>query len=108
MNLLQVKITCLLVTISIYVHMHQRKESESVSNLREEESSLHKTSETPRCTHQQAHGLKEEEEDKRAGTVTWRLYWDYFKQGLPVTIIVISAVLMVSAQGKSTRNIFLL
>ena len=83
------------------------KESESVSNL-SQESSLHESPVPQTCAHQQPHGLKEEEENKRSGTVTWRLYWDYFKEGLPVTIIVIGAVLMVSAQGKRTRNIFLL
>ena len=35
-------------------------------------------------------------------------YWDYFKQGLPATIILISAVLMILAQGNRTRIIFLL
>ena len=44
--------------------------------------------------------LKEDEEDKSAGTVTFRLYWNYFKQGLPVSRILILAVALLFAQGK--------
>ena len=44
--------------------------------------------------------LKEDEEDKSAGTVTFRLYWNYFKQGLPVSKILILAVALLFAQGK--------
>lgn len=97
------------VVDNLKLSTHQEKESDGVSNL-SDESSLHKWSRSvpSKYAHQQAHGLKEEEENKRAGTVTWRLYWDYFKEGLPVPIIVLGAVLMVSAQGKKTRHIFLL
>ena len=45
--------------------------------------------------------LKEDEEDKSAGTVTFRLYWNYFKQGLPVSRILILAVALLFAQGKA-------
>jgi len=45
--------------------------------------------------------LKEEEETKSAGTVTFGLYWDYFKQGLPVSRIVLLAVSLLVAQGKT-------
>ena len=45
--------------------------------------------------------LKEDEEDKSAGTVTFRLYWNYFKQGLPVSKILILAVALLFAQGKT-------
>ena len=45
--------------------------------------------------------LKDEEETKSAGTVTFRLYWDYFKQGLPVSRIVLLAVALLVAQGKA-------
>ena len=45
--------------------------------------------------------LKEDEETKSAGTVTWRLYWDYFKQGLPVSRIMLLAVVLLFAQGKA-------
>ena len=44
--------------------------------------------------------LKEEEEDKSAGTVTFRLYWNYLKQGLPVSKIILLAVSLLFAQGK--------
>ena len=46
------------------------------------------------------HDLKEEEEDKSAGTVTFRLYWNYLKQGLPVFKIILLAVALFFAQGK--------
>ncbi|KAJ7370410.1 hypothetical protein OS493_032300 [Desmophyllum pertusum] len=42
--------------------------------------------------------MKEEEESKMTGTVTWRLYWDYFKEGLSVPMIVLLAVSLISAQ----------
>ena len=45
--------------------------------------------------------LKEEQESKMAGTVTWRLYWDYFKEGLPVPFIIFLAVMSILAQGKN-------
>ena len=44
--------------------------------------------------------LKEDEEGKSAGTVTFRLYWNYFKQGLPVSRIILLAVALLLAQGK--------
>ena len=44
--------------------------------------------------------IKEDEEDKSAGPVTFRLYWNYFKQGLPVFRIILLAVALLSAQGK--------
>ena len=45
--------------------------------------------------------LKEEEEIKTTGTVTWRLYWDYFKAGLPVPLIILLAVVLILAQGSN-------
>ena len=45
--------------------------------------------------------LKEDEETKNAGTVTFRLYWDYFKEGLSVSRIMLLAVALIFAQGKS-------
>ena len=45
--------------------------------------------------------LKEDEETKSAGTVTWRLYWNYFKEGLPVFRILLLALVLVLAQGKA-------
>ena len=44
--------------------------------------------------------IKEDEEDKSAGTVTFRLYWDYLKQGLHVSKIVLLAVSLLFMQGK--------
>ena len=45
--------------------------------------------------------LKEDEETKSAGAVTLRLYWGYFKQGLPVSRIVLLSVGLLVAQGKA-------
>ena len=45
--------------------------------------------------------LKEDEETKSAGTVTFRLYWNYFKEGLPVSGIMLLAVDLLLAQGKA-------
>ena len=45
--------------------------------------------------------LKEDEETKSAGTVTFRLYWNYFKEGLPVSWIMLLAVGLLFAQGKA-------
>ena len=44
--------------------------------------------------------LKEDEEDKSAGTVTFKLYWNYLEQGLPVFRIILLAVALLVAQGK--------
>ncbi|XP_022792486.1 multidrug resistance-associated protein 4-like isoform X2 [Stylophora pistillata] len=46
----------------------------------------------------QALDLKEGEEKKRAGTVTWRLYWEYFREGLSVPLIMLVAVVLIFAQ----------
>ena len=46
--------------------------------------------------------LKEEEEIKTAGTVTWRLYWDYFKAGVPVPLIILLAFVLIVAQGNNS------
>ena len=44
--------------------------------------------------------LKEEEESKTSGTVNWRLYWDFFREGLSVPMIIILATLLTLAQGE--------
>ena len=44
--------------------------------------------------------LKEEEETKTAGTVNWRLYWNFFREGLPVPMIIILVILLILAQGE--------
>ncbi len=56
--------------------------------------------EEPEVDHRPALDLKEEEESKMAGTVTWRLYWEYFKEGLPTPLILLLAVLLIMAQGN--------
>lgn len=48
--------------------------------------------------------LKESEEHKSTGTVTWRLYWKYFKQGLPVHLISLLLALLIFTQGKTKQN----
>ncbi|XP_068752769.1 ATP-binding cassette sub-family C member 4-like [Montipora capricornis] len=42
--------------------------------------------------------LKEDEETKSIGTVTFRLYWNYFKEGLPVSGIILLAISQLFAQ----------
>ena len=56
----------------------------------------------------QAFDLKEEEEGKRTGTVTWRLYWKYFKEGLSVPLIMHVAVALILSQGNSSCLITLI
>ena len=46
--------------------------------------------------------LKEEEETKTVGTVNWRLYWNFFREGLPVPMIIILVILLIFAQGELT------
>ena len=65
------------------------------------------------CKVQRLHGnqafdLKEEEEGKRTGTVTWRLYWKYFKEGLSVPLIIHVAVALILSQGNSSCLITLI
>ena len=79
------------------------------SNENEEETSqkplgLQQTCDMFDADRQKVCGLREEEETKTAGTVTWAIYWDYFKEGLPVPLIMLLVGLMISAQGK-TLNI---
>ncbi|KAL9978294.1 hypothetical protein ACROYT_G015793 [Oculina patagonica] len=54
--------------------------------------------EVPESDHPPALDLKEEEESKTEGTVTWRLYWKYFQEGLPTPLIMLLAVLLILAQ----------
>ncbi|XP_068754030.1 ATP-binding cassette sub-family C member 4-like isoform X2 [Montipora capricornis] len=42
--------------------------------------------------------LREDEETKSIGTVTFRLYWNYFKEGLPVSAITLLAISQMFAQ----------
>ncbi|KAL9978312.1 hypothetical protein ACROYT_G015811 [Oculina patagonica] len=51
-----------------------------------------------RGDHRPVLDLKEEEESKTAGTVTLRVYWDYFKEGIPVPLVMLLAILLILAQ----------
>ena len=46
--------------------------------------------------------LEESEENKSSGTVTWQLYWRYFKEGTPVPFIILLLLLLMLEQGKVT------
>lgn len=46
--------------------------------------------------------LKKIQESKTAGAVTWRLYWDYFKQGLPVPFIMLLTMFLALEQGNTS------
>lgn len=49
--------------------------------------------------------LKESEEQKSSGTVTWRLYWRYLNQGVPAPMIILVALLLIVGQGKTEHRI---
>ena len=77
----------------------QEEEGDSISNINIEFTQITQTS--PFVDPQQPLvDMKEEKESKTSGTVTWRLYWKYFKEGLPVPMILLLAVLLISAQGN--------
>ena len=46
-------------------------------------------------------GLEIEEEDRMTGSVSWSLYWKYFRAGLSSLILIILAVFFVLVQGES-------
>ena len=48
-------------------------------------------------------GLEIEEEDRMTGSVSWSLYWNYFRAGLSSFSLIILAVFFVFVQGKSDR-----
>lgn len=58
----------------------------------------------PETDHRRVLDLKESEEHKSSGTVTWRLYWKYLKEGLPVSLIIVLLLFMILAQGKENQN----
>ncbi|KAK3702953.1 hypothetical protein QZH41_002858 [Actinostola sp. cb2023] len=43
--------------------------------------------------------LVQEDEDKAIGTVSWRLYWDYFRSGLPSVLVVGLFLFFAAAQA---------
>ncbi|KAK3737226.1 hypothetical protein QZH41_001823 [Actinostola sp. cb2023] len=45
--------------------------------------------------------LVQEDEDKAIGTVSWRLYWGYFRSGLPSVIIVCLFLFFAAAQATA-------
>lgn len=59
----------------------------------------------PVADHRPVLDLKEEEEIKTTGTVTWRLYWDYFKAGVSVPLIILLAFVLIVAQGNNNSTI---
>ena len=48
--------------------------------------------------------MREEDEDRATGTVSWRSYWKFFRIGLPPIIIVCLAIFYIIAQGILTLN----
>ena len=48
-------------------------------------------------------GLDIEEEDRMTGSVSWSLYWKYFRAGLPSLMLIILVVFFVLVQGESVR-----
>ena len=49
--------------------------------------------------------LKESKEHNSTGTVSWRLYWKYLKEGLAVPWIILIFLLLILTQGKVKHNI---
>jgi ABC-type multidrug transport system fused ATPase/permease subunit len=49
--------------------------------------------------------LKEDEEDRATGTVSWHLYWEFFRVGLPAVLIGFLVLLYGVAQGKKKTHI---
>ena len=45
-------------------------------------------------------GLDIEEEDRMTGSVSWSLYWKYFRAGLPSLLLIILVVFFVFVQGE--------
>ena len=53
-------------------------------------------------THEGAHNdLKEEDEDRMVGSVTWRLYWHYFRSAFPAVLLFWLFCLVLLVQGKN-------
>lgn len=53
-------------------------------------------------THEGAHNdLKEEDEDRMVGSVTWRLYWHYFRSAFPAVLLFWLFFLVLLVQGKN-------
>ena len=63
---------------------------------------LSKMEPVPSAPEQPVAGIKEDEENLMSGTVTWRLYCKYFKEGLPLPMILVLAVSLIAAQGNDS------
>ena len=63
---------------------------------------LSKMEPVPSAPEQPVVGIKEDEENLMSGTVTWRLYCKYFKEGLPLPMILVLAVSLIAAQGNDS------
>ena len=59
-----------------------------------------KAKNVPEADQRKVLDLKESEEHKTTGTVTLRLYWRYFKEGLSVPLLIFLAFLLIFSQGK--------
>lgn len=45
--------------------------------------------------------LEEEDEDRMVGSVTWRLYWRYFRSAFPAVLLIFLFFLVLFVQGKA-------
>ena len=48
--------------------------------------------------------LEEEDEDRMVGSLGWRLYWNYFRAGVPAPLLLCLLVLVILVQGKKKRG----
>lgn len=46
--------------------------------------------------------LEEEEEERMVGSVTWRLYWQYFRSAFPAVLLLCLFFLVLFVQGMVT------
>ena len=58
----------------------------------------------------QSHGngiedLKEEEEDRSAGSITWKLYWNFFRTSLAAPVVFCLFLFVLGVKGKISRNL---
>ena len=50
--------------------------------------------------------LKEEEEDRGSGSVTYKLYWRYIRAGMPIIGILLWVILLLIGQGEYVVSLF--
>ena len=46
-------------------------------------------------------GLNIEEEDRSTGSISWAIYWQYFRAGLPCCLVAALILFFIASQGKS-------